>query len=86
MINQEDNHRIRNVYLVLYHPEKMFACGRRQAIARDSFAWAVKYFAYSAHRESITTLHVQRQKFYGKKVLDLEKKSAKKCVTTLIAF
>ena len=24
MINQEDNHRIRNVYLVLYQPEKMF--------------------------------------------------------------
>ena len=23
MINQEDNHRIRNVYLVLYQPEKM---------------------------------------------------------------
>ena len=24
MNNQEDNHRIRNVYLVLYQPEKMF--------------------------------------------------------------
>ena len=77
MINQEDNHRIRNVYFVLYQPEKMFAWGRRQDIARVSFAWAVKFFAYSAHRESITTLHVQRQKFYGKKVLDLEKNPPK---------